>query len=55
MTTTETDKLFEEIENDLEALKLVTARTLLELDATASADLSRWLGAWSYLEDFPET
>ncbi len=54
MKTTDTEKLFEEIEKDLEALQLVTTRTLLELDAEASADLSRWLGEWTYLENFPE-
>ncbi len=54
MNATETEKLFQEIEQDLESLQLLTTRTLLELDAEGSADLSRWLGKWNYLEDFPK-
>lgn len=54
MKTTETEILFQEIEHDLETLQLLTTRTLLELDADGSADLSRWLGKWNYLEDFPK-
>lgn len=55
METIDTEKLFEEIEKDLEALQMVTARTLIELDAHASADLSRWLGEWTYLEDLTKS
>lgn len=51
METIDAETLFEQIERDLEALQQVTARTLIELDVHASADLSRWLGKWTYLED----
>ncbi len=54
MKSIDTAQLFQEIENDLETLQLLTTRTLLELDAGATADLSRWLGEWTYLENFPE-
>lgn len=50
--TLDMDKLFGELESDLNSLRVATARSLMELDAEGSAALSRWLENWSILEDF---
>lgn len=50
--TLDMDKLFGELESDLNSLQTATARSLMELDAEGSAALSRWLENWSMLEDF---
>jgi hypothetical protein len=46
------DKLFLELERDLRSLETATARSLMELDTEAGAELGRWLDKWTLLDDF---
>lgn len=52
LDTVDMDKLFQDLETDLNSLQAATARSLMELDAEGSAALSRWLEKWSMLDDF---
>jgi hypothetical protein len=46
------DKLFCEIEKDLQNLEAATTASLLQLDADAGAALTRWLDNWTVLDEF---
>lgn len=49
--TVEMDTLFVDMERDLRSLEALTAQSLVELDADASAALSRWMGNWELLDE----